>query len=199
MKPSRKPLFRPHALERYRASQEQIVWPHFASVRGALLLWAFVTLLVLLAGVLWAVRLPVYAMGPAIVVSGASPDQARIAVFLPVSDAAQVHPGVAVQLRFEALPDAGHALVASVDSHVLSPISIRTLYHLDPSMGLLVTRPAVVSWVNLDASMLAQAPDWPAPIDAWVGSTGEADVQIGTRRALSVLPLVGDLFPVESR
>ena len=172
-------IYREKALAHYRTAREQIVLPRFASVRWAVVLWVLaVLLLAALIGLITA-RVPVYASGVAIVLpaphgtSGSS-----IGLFLPAKDAERITSGQTAVVHFDGQTRVITQTIVKIDAEVLSPTQARTRYALDASSGQAVNAPSVVARVMLDRTTAA----------GLEGAIGRVDVQIGTQRAIGLLP-----------
>jgi hypothetical protein len=90
-----------------------------------------------------------------------------------------------VQLHVGSSDQLANASITSVASMSLSPDEIRRQYHLDGTLSLLVTQPAVAVEVKLDSAPFTSQ---------YLGSVVTAQVQIGSQRVLSVLPFVGPMI-----
>ncbi len=179
-------IFRESALQRYNNRLEKVDLPRYATTPWTVVAWASGALLLLFAALLLAVRMPVYAGGPGVVV----PVDGRptIAVLLPAEYAAKLRPGQPAQVT---LPPDGSgrdddyitATVTAVEPRPLSPAAARSRYTLDAATGSLVDGPVAVALLTLDR-----------PAKLWAGSVGEARVEIGSRSGLALLPGIGRLF-----
>lgn len=199
MKTPSKPLFRSHALEKYRTAREQIVLPRLVSSKGYVVLWLLSLLMLTFLVLLWSAQLPIYATGPAIVLwNAARATDATVAVFLPATYQTRIQAGQPVRLHLKGITEATRSFITAVEPSILSPNQARANYGLDASTGLIVTAPSVVALFHLDeadahTSASALSASW-LQGSSLQGSVGEAEIQIGTRPALSVLPWVGTWF-----
>ena len=178
-------------------AQDQLVLPRFATLKGNVLLWSLAALTLALLGLVWSARLPIRASGPAIVVrspadAATAPRMVTVAVFLSADVQTHLRSGLAVRLRFDTTSEDIQAVVSSVTPRILAPAEARATFGLDSGAGAYITSPSVVALVRLDAAALH------ASADTLLGSIGRADVQIGSRRVLELLPVIGGLFHSEA-
>lgn len=179
-------IFRESALERYNERLEKIELPRYASAPWMLLMWLAVLLLLSATALLLAVRLPEFAVGPSVVVDGDSLNRkapgAAVAAFLPTEYAVRLSPGQSAEITLpgrEAGEDAGTlaARVLAVEPAPLSPAAARERYGLDPATGSLLNGPVIVAVIDVEL-----------PAELWQGSVGEAQIEVGSRSLLSLLP-----------
>ncbi len=182
-------IFRESALNRYNERMEKIELPRYATAPWAALGWLGVLLFLTVTGLLLTVQLPEYAVGTGVVVDGAAVNQgaglsthdALVAVFLPAEYATQVTAGQPVELTLPTIaPGAAEAVptrVRSVEPALLSPAEARARFGLDAAVGARLNGPVVVA--VLDVAL---------PGGLWLGSVGEAQIELGSRSVLSLLP-----------
>lgn len=182
-------IFRESALNRYTERMEKIELPRYATAPWAALGWLGVLLLLTVTGLLLTVQLPESVTGTGIVVDGAAvseaddPDthDAMVAVFLPAEYASRVSAGQPVELTLPALtPGSGEAVatrVRAVAPELLSPAQARARFGLDAATGAQLNGPVAVA--VLDVAL---------PGGLWLGSVGEAQIELGSRSVLSLLP-----------
>ena len=198
-------LFRASAVQRYNERLEKIILPRYASPPWVLILWGFFGLQLAFTALLWTARMPVYASGPAVVVATslapadlrlANANEAVVAAFLPAEFAGQVAENQRARLHFGRPPAAGDdgsaedsttSVVAAVAPHAISPAAARSRYGLDDSTGLLVEGPVVVALIPLDGLTVAL-----------LGSSGEAQIEVGSQTGLALLPGIGRFFAAGS-
>jgi hypothetical protein len=145
-----------------------------------------------LTALLWSVQLPVYVTGPGVVVRApaglAGEGELVLAVFLSPEAASAVQPAQPVIVALAgATPDEPASrlaeTVALVERTVAAPVDVRARYELDDSAGLLVEGTTVVVLIRLDT-----------PAETLLGSTGEAQIEVGVQRGLALLPGIGHFF-----
>ena len=179
-------IFRESALRLYNERLEKIELPRLASAPWALLLWLGALLFLLLTALLLAVQLPSYATGPGIVLQterdgGAEPGAVVVAL-LPVEYASQLSAGQPAEITLPgSFDDAGtedlRAVVMDVEPEPLSPAAARARYSLDGATGRQINGPVAVAIIGVDI-----------PAGLWLGSVGEARIELGSRSILARLP-----------
>ena len=194
MKGDGSPIFRAEAARRYMESQQKTVLPRMISPPVFICLWILLGLLVTVGGICWFAQAPAYVSCPAVVVDwrnrrpSVEGDTAVVA-FLPVESISRVKSG---QKLFVQIDSAGERLtlpVVFVDPQIISPAAARKQFAANVDAALAITWPSAVAIARLDV-----IPDGP-PAAAYVGSVYQVDIEVGTRRFISLLPLVGPLFP----
>ncbi len=181
----RRQIFRQRAVEQYNARLERIALPRYADAPWLLIWWLFSGLLLAAVLLIWAARTPIYLTAPAVMVPAPTtwPTSAQVvvAVFLPAASGGQVAPAQRVQLQFAGLAKqtipAETYQVTEVTPIVLSPQAARRLYALDASAGLLIEAPVTVALIELDGVPTT-----------WLGSIGEAQIEVGSQSGLTLLP-----------
>jgi hypothetical protein len=160
------------------------------SPRTFLILWLLLAVLVAAVVAGWFVRTPVYAAGPATVVTQQAGDgggDVSVVAFLPAAQLAHLKAGQTIFLVL----DGGAAMrraVQTVEPTVLSPTEARTRFGLDAQAASALTGPVAVALVD--------AASFPSdlPASAYAGSVFRARVELGTRRLISLVPLGGGLL-----
>lgn len=182
-------IFRESALNRYNERLEKIELPRYATAPWAALGWLGVLLLLTVTGLLLSVQLPETVIGTGIVVEGAAVGQvgdpgtheAMVAVFLPAEYAARLSAGQPVELTLPALTPGSAEVVGTrvraVEPVLLSPAEARARFGLDAATGARLNGPVAVA--VLDVAL---------PGGLWLGSVGQAQVELGSRSVLSLLP-----------
>ena len=178
-------IFRERAIQRHLYRQEKHVLPGFISPPVFLFLWIIIGLSLVLFLLAWNTRLPVYISGTGIIVRSPQSDHMIALLLLPSEQLHAIHRGQPVQLQVGSDDQLASYTITSVAPMLLSPDQIRHQYHLDGTLAPLVTQPAVAIEVALDTT--------PAT-SQYLGSVVKAEVQIGSQRVLSVLPLVGSMI-----
>ncbi len=182
---NKRPLFRETALQQYMRSQEKDVLPRLITPPTFLCGWMLLGLLVFVGIVAWWQEIPIFASGSAMVLTGeagsAPPYRAQVGysailLFLPTRYDGQLRVGEHCHLRLYDSAPYLPCTVTSVARGALHPDTIQTNYKLN-EIGL--TRPVLVAEARLQA---------PLTEDTRVNEQVEAQVEIGTRRLLTILP-----------
>jgi hypothetical protein len=177
-------IFRDEAIKSYIQRQEKEVLPQLVAPPVFLFLWILLGLLLLTAGLAWVAQVPTYLEGSGIIVeqpppSATGPSEAVALIFLPAPTASTVRTGLPVQVQLGSTEPALTKKIEQVEPGVLSPSAVRTRYALPSSVSSLLTQPVVVVSVRLGPSILAQR---------YAGSVVSAQVQVSSRRVLSLVP-----------
>lgn len=185
-------IFRARAMERYHNRADKLVLPWYASPPWLLILWLASGLLLAATLMVWSVRTPIFATGPVVVVDGGPETGAApvAAAFLPAAWGAQIQATQRAHLAFDGVAQSDEIVgqVQRVSADALSPTVARARYGLDASAGLLIPGPVVVAIIPLPV----EGPDW-------LGSIGQARIEVGEQHGLTLLPGIGHLLaPAQS-
>ena len=187
MKEVSRPLFRSEAMQRY-AQQQEAVLPRFISPHTFTCLWMLLGLLGSASIVCWSARIPVYASGRAIVVKAQKPgtvgDELQLVAFLPLENYSHLRLGQHLILQESATGDRlTRSIIATPE--IISPEVVRRRFGL---VAGFVTHPSTMAIASFTSSRSN------LPASAYIGSTYPVNVEIGSRRAISLLPLIGQFF-----
>jgi hypothetical protein len=193
MQDANRSIFRADAIQRYAQSREESVLPRFVSPPVFICLWILLGLLVAGGFIAWFAQVPVYASGPAIVVDGKGKtqsigDDALIVTFVPPENLPRLRVG---QTLFLNLPPAGEHVgvsIMAVEPEISSPAAARRRFALSPGAAQAITQPSAVAiarWESVREDL---------PASAYVGSVYRADIEVGSRRVVSLLPVIGQFF-----
>lgn len=185
-------IFRESALRRYNERMERVELPRYVTMPWTVVGWALAGLALLLAASLQAVRLPVYADGPGVVIrSTEAADRAVVAALLPAEFGPELIPGQPAQLSLppewsQQEEETISAQVSAVTPSVLSALAARQQYGLDATTGALINGPIVVALIDIERSAAL-----------WEGSIGKVRIEVGSRSGLTLLPGVERLLKSE--
>jgi hypothetical protein len=182
-------IFRESAVRRYNERLERVELPRYATMPWTRLAWAVGGLMLLLAALLSATRLPFFAVGPGVVIHNDATDGTAVAALLPAEYAAQLRLGQTAQLSLmadSAPEDALSATVTAVEPMPLSPAAVRARYGLDAATGALVEGPVAVVLLSFNL-----------PADQWEGSVADVRIEVGSRSVLSLVPGLDRLLAIE--
>lgn len=194
----RRSIFREDAVRRYVAAQEKTVLPQLVSPRTFTYLWVLLSVLGASSAIAWFTRIPVYTSGSAVVVrwrdKPESPHRIVVAAFLPPQSLSRLQTVQTVVLRLDGLGvsgtshNEGRRPILEVQPNVLSPDAIQQQFALNPGVAQQINQPAAIAIAPLEpiASGL--------PASAYLGSVGRVEAEVGTRRLISFLPLIGQGF-----
>jgi hypothetical protein len=185
-------IFRPDAVRRYAQRREHAVLPPLAAPSVVRSLWLLLSLLMAGMLALWCARIPVYMSGPAVMIdrpAGRHADNAVVVLaFLPVARSSHPRAG---QRLFLTLSPAGMRIertVLAVEPGVYSPAAAARRFALPPRLALAIPGPSVVVLASLTPVPAGVA------VQEYVGGVYRADLEAGSERALSLLPLLGRIM-----
>jgi hypothetical protein len=193
MKDERREIFRPDARRRFGEARERTVLPRFVSPRFIAGLWTLIALFLAGGLLAWLARIPVYASGSAVVVDRQASAQYSdggivVAAFLPPENLSRLYAGQQLLLQLKS----GERLrrqVFSVEPLIMSPAEAQKRFALNNALAASVgAQPSAVALCRLEP-----LPN-DLPPDAYIGSIGRVEVETGTRRVISLMPLVGRFF-----
>ncbi len=190
MNDAKRSIFRVEAVRRYAQHRETAVLPRFISPRTFLGLWVLTGLLAVSGGLACFAQVPVYASGSAIVVDAQNsklrgvPDDVVVMAFLPPEYRSHLEVGQQLFLHFSPTGERLRRSIIAVEPEIYSPVAAQRRFGLAPGAALAVAHPAAVALAQLEPLPAG------APASAYLGSIGRVDVEVGSRRIISLLPFV---------
>jgi hypothetical protein len=183
-------IYRAAAVRRYAQGREQSVLPRFASPPTLICLWILLGLLLASCLVAWLARVPVYATGNAVVMdsTGAGqtgPGGVMVAAFLPAADLPALRAGQDMIVRLDERGEAARMPIVAVEPEISSPSAVLQRFGLQP--GAAVSQPTAVA-----LAILGPRPGG-LPVSVYIGGIYPARVEVGSRRVVSLIPLLGRL------
>ena len=183
-------IFRNKALQYYAQSREKDVLPRLVAPPVFIFLWVLLGLLLVATLLAWLGQVPTYVAGSGVVLnSGVKTKQggqeAVAVVFLPATPSLNVRAGLPIQVQ---IGSSGPQLTSTIDTvqpGVISPSDARERYSLTGDLAQVITQPSIAVTVRLGADVSTQM---------YAGSLVGAQVQVGTRSILSLLPVIGPLI-----
>lgn len=182
-------IFRSDALRRYAAGQAVPVLPRFVMPRALIWLWLLIGLFGGVSVIAWFAQVPVYVSGTALLVpeAGTSPGagQPLVVALLPPDSRLEIQAGQPILVR---LPGTGDTIRRSIDAvapQASSPAEVAQRYQLVAGTAAAVTGPTLVA-----TAQLSPVPGGLSP-STYAGAVGQVDVEVGSRRVISFLPLAG--------
>jgi len=179
-------IFRNKALQYYAQSREKNVLPRVVAPPVFLFMWILLGLLLIAMLLAWESQVPTYAAGSGVVLNqGIKGDEAVAVVFLPATLSLRVRTGLPIQVQIGSTGPRLTSTIATIEPGVLSPSQARQRYALNGDLALVITQPSIAVTVELGPDVSTQM---------YAGSVVGAQVQVGTRRVLSLLPGIGQLM-----
>ncbi len=188
-----RPIFRTAAYDRYVERTNETVMPRFVSPRNFAVLWIVLALMIIAGVLAWTTPVPRFSSAPAVIVAAstvdptAAPGALRMVLLLPPEVAAQVSAGQTLFVQGPGSGERAEHRVVSVDTQASGPVDIVQRLALGDAHGGAVTGPTVLALT-----------DWTPPAGlapaTLRGSLLRVDVAVGSRRLVSLLPVVGRFF-----
>jgi hypothetical protein len=192
VKPNRT-IFRPEAIRRYTQRGERAVLPRFVSPRAFVFLWMLLGLLAASGFLAWFAQVPMYASGPAVVVEGERLGRGNqggltLALFLPSEDLSRLQVEQPLFVQFTPTGERLEGRIVAVEPEIIGPAAARQRFGLDEGTAQIVVQPAAVAITHLKPIPTH------LPAETYLGSVYHVDVQVGSQRVLSLVPLIGQFF-----
>jgi hypothetical protein len=189
MKTNSRPIFRPEAVRRYAEAREQSVLPKFVFPRIMVALWTIVVLLIFSGVAVWFTSMPIYASGLAIVVDTENKpvnieEGTAILALLPPEAQSALDEGKTILIQVNATSKPLEGEIVAFEKDASKVDSILEEFALTNHPAVAKGQPAAVAIVRLeDMEGNVLATDY-------LGTIFRADIQVGSRRIASLLPLV---------
>jgi hypothetical protein len=189
MKTNNRPLFRPEAVRRYTEAREHSVLPKFVSPQIMVALWALVALLILSGVAVWFTSTPVYASGLAIVVDPRNrlaniEDGMALLTLLPPEAQPALDKGRTILIQVNASSKPLEREIVAFEKDASKVNHILEEFGLENHPAVAKAQPGAVAIVRLE-----NMPGNMATND-YIGTIFRADMQVGSRRVASLLPLM---------
>jgi hypothetical protein len=176
-------IFRANAIRSYIAGREETVFPRFVSPRVFIYLWILMALLLSMVMVAWYIKYPIYDSAMAIATGdNSSQAAARVKLVVLLPPTMQIDGPLILTSAQGRL----NTTVLQLSSQAVSPKEFRERFALDPAVELLVSQPVKVAVIE------AENPGLPA--DLYNGGFFQVNVQTGSQRVISMVPVIGKYF-----
>lgn len=184
-------IFRKRAVKHYLEGREGEVLPRFISPKSFYLLWVvFVALVGSVAASAYFAQIPVYASGPAVVVETHDSGSPSVAAFLPAEYLQELKKGKGqdILLRLDREGARESLQVDSIVPEAMSPREAGDRFNLSDAQKGAVRGPAAVAVAPLKGSRQG--------LDDSSYSSGvyRVEAEVGSKRAISLVPVVGGWF-----
>jgi len=190
---SNRTIFRSGAVEAYMQARAQAVLPRFIAPPAPLCLWLLLGCVFTVSVLAWLARVPVYRNGIATVVDSSAGDQSLedeelIVAFFPPESKSEMRTGQKLSFKLDTAGPPLVRTIAVIEPGILSPADARKKFNLDDATARFYQSPAAIAIARLGN------PSETLPASAYQGIVVEAQVEIGSQRLVTLLPLVGRLF-----
>jgi hypothetical protein len=186
-------IFRADAVRRYTQSREESVLPRFVSPRTFTYLWILLGLLGISGVVAWLTRVPVYASGQGVVVDRRGKtndvrDDVVMVAFLRPENYSRLRVGQTLLVQLDPAGERTRRPIIAIEPEIASPKAVQRRFALSAGAAHAVTQPSAVAIARFEPNPTN------LPASTYVGSVYPVDVEVGSRRVLSLLPLIGQIF-----
>ena len=177
-------IFRERAVHQHIYKRDQDILPHFVSPLALGVLWAFLLLVFLVALLAWVAEIPDYRSVVGILPTAPSTNQAsttgQVVLFISTPLAAQFHQGMPVQFPGNTAGSTCTGQLTQIQPGQHSLTEVRQRFAIDEKTAQLLPQSSVIATVTLNKNAACQHK---------TGQTINAQVQVGTYEALSLLSL----------
>lgn len=193
MKDANRSIFRADAVRRYMQSRQESVLPRFVSPRTFTCLWLLLGLLGISGFVAWLTKVPIYASGQGVVVDRRGKtnyvgDDVVLIIFLPPENRSRLRAGQTSLLQLDPTGDRTLSPIIAIEPEIASPNAVQRRFALSALAAHAVTQPSAVAIARFKPNPTN------LPASTYVGSVYPVDVEVGSRRVLSLLPAIGQIF-----
>ncbi len=179
-------IFRAEALQHFVEGRERSVLPRFIRPRTFLCLWILLGLFLSALFMTWTTRVPSYVAALSIV--STTDGKPVLYVLVPAEHSIDLAVGQQIWVRRPESRVVSRTQIVRVEPQILSPAVVRKRFDLSTE---LIHLPIVVVIANVDEILLAANDPL---LEAYMGSTAPVDVEIGSRRVLSLLSGISGNF-----
>lgn len=184
MSTTRRAIFRDEAIRQYIQGRERDILPSYVTPTMFLFIWVVVFFFIIVGLMTWSMRVPVYVSGVGTIVERYQSNEILAVILLSPDQHPKIRRGQLVQLQIGTTDTRLKQTVAFVEPTVMSPSAARQRYGFDNALSLPVTQPSTVVVVTLDRHLVTSL---------YRGSLVQAEIQVGSQRVFSFLPIVGSL------
>ncbi len=183
---TRRSIYRNDAVLRYGRGREKSVLPRFVSPGIMTWLWIFLGLLMVSGLPVSLVRLPRFASGQGIFVKSLDPyfvnsGDLVIVALLPPESLSSLHVGQKLFVNLGGKSERVSGSITSVEPGINSPEEVRKRFSLSGTTALAVTKPVAVAIAHVGRHSSG------LPGSSYDGSIYQIDVELGSRRLISLL------------
>ncbi|GCE23454.1 hypothetical protein [Dictyobacter kobayashii] len=172
--------YRERALKHYSQQNQEAVVPRLISLRTAAVLWIVLAVLLIAVVVSWFGQIPMFTTASGIVLGQKTAHEAQgVYIFIPANQLNTIQAGMPVRVQVGLNGPDFTTTVESVDKKVMTPTDARQQFNLGSSGWGVIEEPSVVVTVKNSSANL---------LKSFAGSVINAQIQIGTRPVLSLIP-----------
>lgn len=165
-------------------AKAQTVLPRFIAPPAPLCLWLLLGCLFTVSTLAWLAHVPVYRNGMATVVK----DAELIVAFFPPESQPEMRTGQKLSFKLDPAGPPLLRTIEAIEPTILSPAQARRKFNLDNARAGVYKSPAAIVIARLGK------PSETLPASAYDGVVVEAQVEVGSQRLITLLPVVGHFF-----
>ncbi len=189
MPSSERSIFRDSAIKRYHQRQEQGVILRVASPPAFAIFWLVSLFLLGAGGLAWATQVPISVNGQGIVIeqnpTGQIGHEVVALLFFPPDQQAKLRAGQSATVSIGPTATNITGTVEQVATAVISPDMARSRFNLQGGLAQIITEPSIIVTIHIGSVTAMQM---------YAGSLCSAQVNIGSQRVLSLLPVFSQIF-----
>ncbi len=190
MKESSRSIFRPEVVQRYIQEREKAVLPRFISSRVFVFIWLLFSFFLLGGSLFGFKKVPVYASYPAVAIRNTSSptisDSILFAVLLPAEKLSILKVGQPIILNANKTQIKSKIII--IEPEVIEPEAVWKRFAVHPSMPIMLTKLSVVAIAKCELKSGS------LPTMSDIGNIYHGEVEVGSTRLISYVPIVGELF-----
>ncbi len=184
-------IFRSSALHRHIKAREESILPKFVSRGTILFLWILLTMLIVSVVLAWITKIPVYVSGRGMIdwkdETWSEQKKLVLIALLSPDSLSYIHIGQRVFVKLTAAGGHLQGIITTIELETMSPDAVRDRFGFNDTLTP-IAQPAAIAMLQLKPT-----PE-NLPILDHLKSVYAVDVEIGSRRVISLLPFVGQMF-----
>jgi hypothetical protein len=181
-------IFRADAIKQYLQRHEESVLPRFLSPPTFACLSVLMGLLIVSGLIACLARVPVYVFGPCVVIDRREQfnpsDDCIMVVLLPPESLLHLREGQTLFIRFEESRKRVRGSVTAVKPEIISAEDAQRRFGFSAAVTQAITQRSIVALARLEST------SFDIPASTCNGSGLRAEVEVGSRRLISFLPLI---------
>ena len=185
-------IFREEVVKRYLQANDESVFPRILAPRTFIYLWVLVGLSVISLLIAWCISVPVMIPGQAIVIEtqNESGYDLELAILFSSEYRQTVKTGQSVFVSIESNNKPTQQQISTVAPRTLSPEEAMEIYAASICSPLLILQPVSVVFSEF------HPPNIGLKSRDFRGSVYTVEIEIGTQRLITLIPVIGGLIDV---
>ena len=182
-------IFRESAIKKYLQKQEQGILLRVASPPIVLFFWVALLFLLGAGGLAWSIQVPISVRGQGVVleqgVAGQGESSVVAVFFFSLDHQADLHVGQPATVIISSTASNLHGTIENVETSAISPNEARSRFNLQGGLAQVITGPSITVTISIGSV---------ASMSIYAGSLCDAQIQVGSRSVLSLLPGFSHIF-----